>query len=264
MGIDLKMTARTADPVLCAEGVSFAFGAHRVLDGVGLEISPGEFTALVGPNGAGKSTLLRIVLGLLAPQAGRVELFGAPPRRLADRWRLGYVPQRPRLAPDLPATVEEVVAAGRLAKQGWWRRTRPADRAAVAHALESVALEELRKHRVVELSGGQQQRVLIAKALASEPELLVLDEPIAGVDAQAQRLFRDSLLHLLREHGAAVLLVSHELGAVADDLDRVVVLRRHVLFDGKPSDLAATGVSLGVHPDDLPRWLEELSENGGT
>ena len=257
------MRTPRADPVLTVEGASFAFGAHRVLDGVSMEISPGEFTALVGPNGAGKSTLLRIVLGLLAPQAGRVELFGSPPRRLRDRWRLGYVPQRPRLAPDLPATVEEVVGAGRLAKTGWWRRPRPKDRAAVAHVLESVALGDLRHQRVTELSGGQQQRVLIAKALASEPQLLILDDPIAGVDAQAQRLFRDSLVHLLREHGASVLLVSHELGAVADDLDRVVVLRHRVLFDGKPADLAATGVSLGVHADDLPRWLEELSENGG-
>jgi len=250
-------------PVLSVDGVSFAFGPQQVLDDVTMEMAPGEFTALVGPNGAGKSTLLRIVLGLLAPQTGRVELFGSSPRRLRDRWRLGYVPQRPRLAPDLPATVEEVVAAGRLAKQGWWRRARPADREAVAHALESVALGGLRSQRVTELSGGQQQRVLIAKALVCEPELLILDEPIAGVDAQAQRLFRDSLVHLLREHGAAVLLVSHELGAVADDLDRVVVLRRRVVFDGKPGHLAATGVSLGVHRDDLPRWLEELSENGG-
>jgi zinc transport system ATP-binding protein len=250
-------------PVLTVEDLSFAYGTQTVLEQVDLQLGPGEFTALVGPNGAGKSTLLRIALGLLAPQTGQVELFGSPPARLRDRWRLGYVPQRPRLAPDLPATVAEVVAAGRLAKQGWWRRPRAADRAAVTHALESVALDGVRDERVVELSGGQQQRVLIAKALASEPELLILDEPIAGVDAQAQRLFRQSLVHLLREHGAAVLLVSHELGAVADDLDRVVVLRRRVLFDGKPRKLAESGVSLGVHPDDLPRWLEELAENGG-
>src|SRR4029450_5150362 len=162
------MKTSVADPLLTVQGVSFAFGAHRVLDDVVLEVSPGEFTALVGPNGAGKSTLLRIVLGLLTPQAGQVELFGASPRRLPNRWRLGDVPQRPRLAPDLRATVEEVVAAGRLAKQGWWRRARPVDRDAVGHALESVALEGLRTERVVELSGGQQQRVLIAKALASE------------------------------------------------------------------------------------------------
>jgi zinc transport system ATP-binding protein len=256
------MSSLTNGPVLRADDVSFAYGAQLVLEKVGFELAPGEFTALVGPNGAGKSTLLRLVLGLLVPQAGRVELFGRPPRRLSDRWRLGYVPQRPRLAPDLPATVEEVVAAGRLAKQGWWRRQRAADRTAVKHALESVALGELHDARVGELSGGQQQRVLIAKALASEPELLILDEPTAGVDAQAQRLFRDSIVHLLRDHGAAVLLVSHELGAVADDLDRVVVLRRRVLFDGKPSELADAGVSLGVHPDDLPRWLEDLTEEG--
>jgi ABC-type Mn2+/Zn2+ transport system ATPase subunit len=152
-----------------------------------------------------------------------------------------------------------VAASGRLAKQGWWRRARPADRAAVDHALESVALVGLRRQQLAALSGGQQQRVLIAKALASEPELLILDEPTAGVDAAAQRLFRDSLVHLVHEHGAAVLLVSHELGAVADDLDRVAVLKRRVVFDGPPAELAATGVSLGIHHEDLPLWLEELT-----
>ena len=154
-------------PLLAARGAGRRFGPQTALAPTDLEVRDGETLALIGPNGAGKSTLLRIVLGLLAPQAGRVELFGSPPRRLPDRWRLGYVPQRPRLAPDLPATVEEVVAAGRLAKQGWWRRARPADRDAIAHALESVALDGLRSQRVAELSGGQQQRVLIAKALVS-------------------------------------------------------------------------------------------------
>src|SRR5918992_2938835 len=159
-------------PLLRAHGVTFAFGSELVLDHVDLELRRGEFVALVGPNGAGKSTLLRIVLGLIAPGSGTVELFGQSPRGLRDRWRLGYVPQRPRIAPDLPATVEEVVAAGRLARQGWWRRPRAADRGAIQHAIESVALADLRRQRMAELSGGQQQRVLIAKALASEPELL--------------------------------------------------------------------------------------------
>jgi zinc transport system ATP-binding protein len=128
----------------------------------------------------------------------------------------------------------------------------------VDHAIESVALEDYRRRRLGELSGGQQQRALIAKALAAEPEFLVLDEPIAGVDVESQRLFRDSLVHLVREHAAAVLLVSHELGAVADDLDHLIVLKRRVVFDGPPADLAATGVSLGVRADTLPLWLEEL------
>jgi len=254
----IMLNSESAPVVLAATDVSFAYGAEVVLDHVGLEVRAGEFAALAGPNGSGKSTLLRILLGLLAPQAGAVEVFGVAPTDLRDRWRVGYVPQRPRIAPDLPATVEEVVATGRLAKQGWWKRRTRADREAVDHALESVALTDQRRKRLHELSGGQQQRALIARALAADPELLVLDEPIAGVDVESQELFRDSLVHLVEHHHAAVLLVSHELGAVADDLDHVVVLKHRVVFDGAPADLAATGVSLGVHHDDLPLWLEEL------
>jgi zinc transport system ATP-binding protein len=245
-------------PVLTADDVWFSYGAEPVLAGVSLAVHAGEFAALAGPNGSGKSTLLRIVLGLLAPTSGAVSVLGAAPHELRERWRIGYVPQRVRIAPDLPATVLEVVRTGRLAKQGWWRRARAVDREAVDHALESVALTDLRNRRLAELSGGQQQRVLIAKALASEPDLLVLDEPVAGVDVDAQSLFRASLVHLVRDHGGAVLLVSHELGAVADDLDHVVVLKGSVVFDGTPAELAATGVSLGVHRDDLPLWLEEI------
>jgi zinc transport system ATP-binding protein len=249
----------TAPVLLEASGVSFSYGVDRVLDGVDLRIGPGEFVALVGPNGSGKSTLLRVLLGLLPPSAGWVQLFGTPPSRMRDRWRLGYVPQRPDLARDLPATVEEVVAAGRLARGRWWRRSSADDRREVTHALESVELLDRRGRRVSELSGGQQQRAFIAKAFAGQPELLILDEPVAGVDLDSQRRFRDSLTHFVREHQAAVLLVSHELGAVAEDLDRVVVLRHgRVYFDGPPADLAATGVSLGVHRQDLPLWLEGL------
>jgi zinc transport system ATP-binding protein len=245
--------------VLAADDVRFAFRGEPVLDGVTFSVRPGEFAALVGPNGAGKSTLLRILLGLLRPSAGAVRLLGVAPEALDHRWRVGFVPQRSTVSPDLPATAREVVATGRLARRGWWRRLGPDDRRAVDHALESVDLAALGDRRVAELSGGQQQRVLIAKALASEPELLVLDEPVAGVDAPSQGRFRDALVHLVREHGAAVFLVSHELGAVADDLDRVLVLRGgRLAFDGPPAELAATGVSLGVHASDLPLWLEGL------
>jgi len=246
-------------PVLEAEDVTFAYGQEAVLDLVSLAVEPGEFVALVGPNGSGKSTLLRCLLGLLRPTSGSVRLFGQTPAELDERWRLGYVPQRPALARDLPATVEEVVSAGRLARTGWRRRFGPEDRQEIEHAMESVALLELRRKRVSELSGGQQQRAFIAKALAGRPDLLVLDEPVAGIDAESQRRFRDSLTHLVEEHGSAVLLVSHELGAVAEDLDRVIVLRHgKVYFDAPPADLAATGVSLGIHREDLPLWLEGL------
>lgn len=240
-----------------AAGVTFTYGHDPVLTNVDLSVQKGEFVALVGANGSGKSTLLRLLLGLERPDAGEVRLFGVDPRRLGDRWRLGYVPQRAVLASSLPATVEEVVAAGRLARRGWIRRLGREDREEVDHALESVALIERRRDAAGSLSGGQQQRALIAKALVSRPELLVLDEPVAGVDLDSQARFRDSLVHLVKDHGAAVLLVSHELGAVAEDLDRVVLLRHGTIaFNGAPAELAAQGVNLGIHAADLPLWLE--------
>ena len=252
----------SADPgraLLEATGLSFSYGRGTVLVDVSLAVRAGEFVALVGPNGSGKSTLLKVLLGTFAPSAGSVRLLGAMPGDLHDRWRLGYVPQRPSLASELPATLREIVTAGRLRRRGWWRSLQQEDRLAVQHALESVGLGDLADRPLNELSGGQQQRAFIARAFASEPELLVLDEPIAGVDAESQRKFRDSLVHLIEEHGAGVLLVSHELAAVAHDLDRVIVLKQRVLFDGTPAEFAASGVSLGIHPEDLPLWLEELS-----
>jgi zinc transport system ATP-binding protein len=257
--VSMKKEAPLAtDPVARVEGISFAYDSEPILNEVSLEIRPGEFVALVGPNGSGKSTLLKVMLGLLEPLAGRATLFGVVPGRFRDRGRLGYVPQRPALGHDLPATVDEVVSMGRLSARSWHTRLSPADRDEVEHALETVGLAHLRQSRVRELSAGQQQRVFIARALTSRPSLLVLDEPIAGVDGESQRRFRDSLTHLVEEHEAAILLVSHELGVVAEEIDRIVVLRRQVLFDGPPDELVRTGVSLGIHQEDLPLWLEGL------
>ena len=243
--------------VLAAENLRFTYHGDEVLRGVSFSVDPGEFVALAGPNGSGKSTLLRILLGLLAAESGSVRLLGHAPDDLDHRWRVGYVPQRTTVPDGLPATVAEAVAAGRLARRGWFRRLRRDDHEAIAHAMESVQVSDLADRRLGELSGGQLQRVLIAKALVTEPELLILDEPVAGVDVDAQARFRDALVHLVDEHGAAVLLVSHEFGAVADDLDRVLVLQRGVsTFAGPPDDLVASGGSLGGHAHDLPVWLE--------
>jgi zinc transport system ATP-binding protein len=245
---------------LRVDTVSFAYRDQPVLDCVSLEVGAGEFVALAGANGSGKSTLIRIVLGLLVPAQGTVTLLGHPPRRLPERWRVGYVPQRPAAVELLPATVADVVAAGRLARRGWWRRLGAADRAAAERALDTVGLADLAGRPLAELSGGQRQRAFIAKALVTEPELLVLDEPTAGVDADSQRRFRDALVDLARQ-GGAVVLVSHELGAVAGDLDRVLLMRHGKIgFDGPPADLTASGVSLGVHATDLPVWLEGLDQ----
>ena len=244
--------------IVTADAVSFAYQDTPVLDGVSFALHKGEFAALAGPNGSGKSTLIRILLGLLRAHRGRVTVLGADPSALKERWRIGYVPQRPAIAELLPATVADVVAAGRLARRGWWRRPTDADRAAVDSALEAVALGDLRDRRLAERSGGQQQRAFIAKALVTRPDVVVLDEPTAGVDADSQLRVRDALV-AARGRGGTVLLVSHELGAVADDLDRVLLLRHGAIdFDGTPAELATAGVSLGVHATDLPVWLEGL------
>ena len=261
------MTSDAAE-VLAAEAVEYSYRHNgsrddQVLRGVSFAVRAGEFVALAGPNGSGKSTLLRILLGLAEPDRGSVRLLNQHPGKLTQPWRVGYVPQRTVVPEGLPATVEEAIAAGRLARRGWFRALRSDDREAVRHAMESVRVDDLAKRRLHELSGGQLQRVLIAKALVCEPDLLVLDEPVAGVDAESQQRFRDALVHLVTEHGAAILLVSHEFGAVADDLDRVLVLQRGVIdFDGSPSELTATGVSLGVHSHDLPVWLEGVHGPG--
>ena len=243
------------ETVLNLNNVSFAYGHDNVLDGVSFSLTAASFVALVGPNGAGKSTVVRLALGLLPADEGSVELFGESPTNSDARSRLGYVPQRPFLGRDFPATVREVVASGATASR-WWRRRDPT---MVDDALELVDLGPLAGARIGELSGGQQQRAFIAKALVRRPELLVLDEPVAGVDAEQQERFAATLGHLRDERGVAVLLVSHDLAAVESRLDRVIVLRTRVRFDGPPAELAAAGVHLGTHGHDLPRWLEEIA-----
>jgi len=248
----------TVLPLIEASGIGFSYGREDILSDVSFTLRAGEFVALVGPNGSGKSTLLKVLLGLLDAVRGSALLFGEAPDRLKERWRVGYVPQRPSVASEVPATVREIVEAGRLSRRGWWRPPASADRDAVGHAIASVGLSDMSARPISELSGGQQQRAFIARAFASEPDLLVLDEPIAGVDAESQRRFRDSLTHLIRQHGSGVLLVSHELSAVADEVDRVLVLKGTIQFDGSPAELVREGVSLGIHREDLPLWLEEL------
>ena len=207
-------------------------GGRPVLRGIDLEVRAGEFVALLGANGSGKSTLVRAVTGLLPLARGEVRLFGEPAHALRDRHRVGYVPQRATAASGVPASVAEVVAAGRLAHRRLLRPMRAVDRRAVADALEVVGLADRARDGVSGLSGGQQQRVLIARALAGQPELLLLDEPTAGVDLPNQQALADAL-GTLKARGATVVLVAHELGPLAPLVDRVVVVRDgRIAYDG--------------------------------
>lgn len=239
--------------VAAVEHVSFSYGDVPVLEDVSLALHGGELTALLGPNGGGKSTLLRVMLGLWRPTSGTVRLFGEDPRRLRGRRPIGYVPQRGSVAEDLPATVEEVVASGLVVREPWWRPLPRSARAAVDEALIATGMTRLRRRLHRDLSGGEQQRALVARALAGHPRLLVLDEPLAGIDAESQHVLVDALAGEVREREACVLIVSHELGALAGVLDRVVVLRGRIAFDGPAADTPISDLDRGGHEDRRPR-----------
>jgi zinc transport system ATP-binding protein len=216
--------ARTAaEPVVAVRSLAVAYGGRPVLTGVDLTVERGEVVAILGANGSGKSTLIRAILGLAPVLAGTVALFGTDGRRARSHGhRIGYVPQRLGAGSGVPATVGEVVASGRLARRG----PRPAsaeDRAAVTAAIAAVGLADRTGDPVSELSGGQQQRTLIARALAAEPELLVLDEPTAGVDAASQEAFAEALRGFVAE-GGTVVLVAHELGPLQSLATRAIVI----------------------------------------
>jgi zinc transport system ATP-binding protein len=220
------------------EHVEFAYRHGRpVLRDVNLRIAPGEFVAIAGPNGGGKTTLMRIVLGLERPTAGRALLFGEPAHRSSRRETLGYLAQRSQLLVEAPATVREVVAAGRVSRTRFLGPLGRHDKALVNDSIERVGLGALAEEPLIRLSGGQQQRAFIAKALAREPQLLVLDEPTTGVDVEAQDSLAELLDRLQREPAVTVLYVSHEFGAVERFVERIVLVRGTVLFDGPPAQL---------------------------
>ncbi|MGW5195946.1 metal ABC transporter ATP-binding protein [Streptomyces spiralis] len=222
-----------AEPVIAMRRVTAELGSRPVLRGIDLTVRRGEVVALLGANGSGKSTAVRSVIGQVPVSAGGIELFGTPRHRFRDWARVGYVPQRTTAAGGVPATVTEIVSSGRLSRTrfGVFRR---ADRAAVHRALELVGMADRAKDSVNALSGGQHQRVLIARALAAGPELLVMDEPMAGVDLASQEVLARTLEEQVAQ-GATVLLVLHELGPLEPLIDRAVVLRDGcVLHDGPP------------------------------
>jgi manganese/iron transport system ATP-binding protein len=214
-------------------GVSVGYHGTPVLTHVDLELRPGQRLALVGPNGAGKSTLIKSVLGLVPILDGTAEVLGSEPA--AARGRAGYVPQTDTLDADFPVSVRQVVMMGRYRRIGWWRPARAADRLAVADALDRVGLADRAGHRFGTLSGGQRQRVLLARAIAAEPRLLLLDEPFNGVDAVSQ----EAILRVLRElsaGGTALVLSTHDLTVARDLADLVCLINGRQWAVGPPAE----------------------------
>ncbi|MGN6810825.1 MAG: metal ABC transporter ATP-binding protein [Thermomicrobiales bacterium] len=243
-------TASASDLLVELRDVCFGYGGEPTLEDVNLQVRRGEFVGLIGPNGSGKSTLLKIILGLLRPVAGTVRLFGQDTARFDQRWRIGYVPQRlMNLDAQFPATVEEVVGMGRFARLGLFRRPGAADRAAVEQALAAVDMRLFRHRRIGQLSIGQQQRAFIARALATDAELLILDEPTAAVDAATQEEFYHLLEHLNRDFGLTIVLVEHDLAMVAAHVASIALLNRRIVFRGTPEEFATRDFLHGIYAE---------------
>jgi ABC-type Mn2+/Zn2+ transport system ATPase subunit len=224
---------------LWLDDVWAGYGDRTVLAGVSFALRPGTLTGLIGPNGSGKSTLIKVVLGLLRPWRGLVRVLGDD---VADvRARIGYMPQIELVDWDFPVTVEDLVMLGRYGRLRRLRPPAPADRAAVRAALERVGLWDLRRRQIGELSGGQQRRLLLARALARSAELLLLDEPLAGLDIGAQEDL-ERLLRELVDGGSTLLVATHDLHHVAHSYDDVLCLNGRVIAHGPPDQVLTEDV----------------------
>ncbi len=228
------------------ENVRVAYDGRIALDNVSFQVGEGRFAALIGPNGAGKSTIIRMLLGLVPPLSGRVEVFGHAPGR--GNVGIGYVPQRVVIPQGFPISVLDVTLMGRYAALGVGRRPGRVDRQRARAALDRVGMADMASRRFQDLSGGQQQRVLIARALSSEPRLLLLDEPTAGLDSAARARFYALVCDLQHQQGLTLLCATHDLDVVGDHADSLILLNRSVQALGSPGEVLHSGALQRAYP----------------
>lgn len=239
------MTAAVNAPALSVQDLTTDLGGRQVLHDVNFLVANGDFVGLIGPNGAGKTTLLRSILGLIPTRSGKIEVAGQTGSIALDL--IGYVPQRHEFAWDFPIDVQGVVMTGRTRKIGWLRQPKKPDYEAVFAALEKVKMTDLARRPVGELSGGQRQRVLMARALATNPAILLLDEPFTGLDMPSQELLLELFAELANE-GTSLLMSTHDLGSAVDVCHRIILLNRTVIAHGHASELC-----------DPHLWMETFS-----
>ena len=227
-------TAPQDGVALGIRGLWTGYNQHPALEDVTFEVSRGEVVGIIGPNGSGKSTLMKAVLGLVKPWRGRISVMGLP--SAAQLRRVGYMPQMEHVDWDFPVTVGDVALMGRYSQRGLLRRTTREDREASDGALARVGMYSLRHRLIGELSSGQRRRVLLARALANDPLLLLLDEPVAGLDATAQHRFLDIIAEL-RDEGRSVVFSSHDLSCVSDWCAKAACLNRRLIAFGPPAEI---------------------------
>jgi zinc transport system ATP-binding protein len=246
--------------------LSYRYEKDVILENISLTVPNGSFLAIVGPNGSGKSTLLKLLLGLLKPQKGKISLFGQEINKFKEWEKIGYVSQKANsFNTGFPASVFEVVASGLTKKLGMFKFLKKEHSQKVLDALEAVGMGQFSKRNIGELSGGQQQRVFIARALVSEPSLLILDEPTVGVDAENVNTFYQMLGDLNKNREITLLLVTHDIGTISDKVSHVACLNKHLHFHGETKEfeqLRADDMSK-VYGHDVHMLAHHHHEHGG-
>ena len=231
------MPVKSQLPVMSVKNLSFHYNGNPILERITFEIQAGDYVGIVGPNGGGKTTLLKLMLGLLTADTGEILLSGEPIRHAEDRARRGYVPQRGATDDHhFPAKVEEVVVSGRTDSRGIFSIRSKADRAAVKRAMKTAEIAHLSRRRMGTLSGGERQRVMIARALAGDPAVLMLDEPTSAVDAPSQEVFY-TFLRKLHDQGLTIVIVSHDLDIVTHEVDTILCLNKHLICHGPAEEV---------------------------
>jgi zinc transport system ATP-binding protein len=252
------MSIEQTQPYIELNDVSFTYGDTPVLEKVSFVVRKGEYLGVIGPNGGGKTTLVRIILGLLHPTSGRVALFGKDHHDFKEKYRIGYVPQRvSQLDKNFPATVFEVVQSGRIPRLGLFKGFTNKDRVVVESAIELAGIAKYRNTLIGNLSGGERQRVFIARALASEPDVLILDEPTVGVDIGAQKKFYEFLGSLNRDQHLTIIFVSHDVDAVAGEIQTVLCLNHSLVCHGVPEMLLTENVLKRLYGDHVTNITHE-------
>ncbi len=219
-------------PYVLLEGLEVKYGNKTVLENIFLEVYPEEIVCVVGPNGGGKTTLLKVILGLKEYSKGKVLILGNPPDKV-NRKEMGYLPQKENISRNFPVSVFDTVMMGRYAKIGLFKKPGEYDREIVLNCLKTVKVEHLKDENINNLSGGQKQRVFIARALAMEPKILILDEPSTGLDIVAQEDFYKTLKEIKKTKKMAILMVSHDIGVVSTFVDKIACLNKTIHYHGK-------------------------------
>lgn len=218
--------------------LSFTRGDNEILKSVNLSILEGEYCAIIGPNGGGKTTLIRLLMGLEKPISGTIKLFGIDQAKFRSWNRIGYVPQRSALVDAaFPATAREVVAMGRYAQRGILGFESAEDKEAIEESMEQMGVWDLRDRLIGHLSGGQRQRVMIARALASHPQVLIVDEPNTGVDVESQHRFYELLRFLNKNRGISILFITHDVGVIAEDISKLFFVNQTLLLSQTPQEM---------------------------